>query len=47
MPWWRSWWALTILGVAITGVTVGAVWGARPSLSPNATVTYKPPTNPF
>jgi hypothetical protein len=47
VPWWRSWWALTILGVAITGVTVGAVWGARPTLSPNATVGYKPPTNPF
>lgn len=47
VPWWRSWWALTLLGVVVTGVTVGAVWGARPGVSSNATVSYKPPANPF
>jgi hypothetical protein len=33
LPWWRTWWALTLAGVAITGVTVGVVWLARPWLS--------------
>jgi hypothetical protein len=32
LPWWRTWWALTLAGVAITGVTVGVVWLARPWL---------------
>ena len=30
LPWWRSWWALSLAGVALTGATVGVVWLARP-----------------
>src|SRR5262249_32657502 len=47
VPWYRSWWALSLLGVVLTGVTVGAVWGARPTIKTNATVTYQPPANPL
>ena len=32
LPWWRTWWALSLAGVAVTGVTVGVVWLARPWL---------------
>jgi PEGA domain-containing protein len=32
LPWWRTWWALSLAGVALTGVTVGVVWLARPWL---------------
>ena len=32
IPWWRTWWALSLAGVALTGVTVGVVWLARPWL---------------
>jgi hypothetical protein len=32
VPWWRTWWALSLAGVALTGVTVGVVWLARPWL---------------
>jgi hypothetical protein len=30
VPWYRSWWALTLSGVVITGVVAGIVVGARP-----------------
>jgi hypothetical protein len=47
VPWYRSWWALSLLSVVLTGVTVGAVWGSRPTIKSNATVTYQPPANPL
>jgi len=46
VPWWRSWWALSLAGLALTGVTVGAVWGARPTLSYDKIVTYRPSPTP-
>jgi hypothetical protein len=30
VPWYRSWWALTVGGIFITGITVGVVIAARP-----------------
>jgi hypothetical protein len=30
VPWYRSWWALTLAGVVLTGVTAGIVIGAVP-----------------
>jgi hypothetical protein len=32
LKWYRTWWALSLAGVAITGITVGVVWLARPGL---------------
>jgi hypothetical protein len=47
MPWWRTWWALSLAGVVITGVTVGAVWGARPGLPhADSTTPYRPMPQP-
>ena len=44
VPWWRTWWALTLAGVAVTGVTVGVVWLARPWLSHGDSSTAYDPT---
>jgi hypothetical protein len=44
LPWWRTWWALTLAGVAITGVTVGVVWLARPWLQHGESATGFNPT---
>jgi hypothetical protein len=47
VPWWRSWWALTLAGVALTGVTVGVVWLARPWLDHGDSSTpYNPMPQP-
>ena len=46
LPWWRSWWALSIAGAALTGATVGIVWGLRPTVHADRTVTYQPPPGP-
>jgi hypothetical protein len=46
VPWWRSWWALTISGVVITGVVAGAVLLSRPTVTSDATTTYVPPATP-
>ncbi|HEX9105136.1 MAG TPA: PEGA domain-containing protein [Polyangia bacterium] len=47
VAWWRSWWALTLAGVALTGVTVGAVWLARPWLQHGDSSTpYNPMPQP-
>jgi hypothetical protein len=40
LPWYRSWWALTLVGVAVTGVTTGIVWGVRPGVGSDRTVIY-------
>jgi hypothetical protein len=40
LPWYRSWWALTLVGVAVTGVTTGIVWGVRPGVSSDRTIIY-------
>jgi hypothetical protein len=47
VPWWRTWWALTLAGVALTGVTVGVVWLARPWLSHgDSSTAYDPMPQP-
>ena len=47
VPWWRSWWALTLAGVALTGVTIGVVWLARPWLDHGDSSTgYNPMPQP-
>ena len=47
VPWWRTWWALTLAGVAVTGVTVGVVWLARPWLSHgDSSTSYNPMPQP-
>jgi hypothetical protein len=30
VPWYRSWWALSLAGVVLTGVTVGIIIGSQP-----------------
>jgi hypothetical protein len=47
VPWWRTWWALTLAGVALTGTTVGVVWLARPWLDHGDSSTgYNPMPQP-
>ncbi len=47
LPWWRTWWALSLAGVALTGVTVGVVWLARPWLEHgDASSGYSPTPQP-
>lgn len=41
MPWYRSWWALSITGVVLAGATAGIAYAARPTLSADHTTTYK------
>ncbi len=47
VPWWRTWWALSLAGVALTGVTVGVVWLARPWLDHgDSSTAYNPTPQP-
>jgi len=46
VPWWRSWWALTVSGVIITGVVAGAVVLSRPGVTADQTATYVPSRGP-
>jgi hypothetical protein len=46
VPWWRSWWALSLSGVIITGVTVGAVFASRPGITSDHSVGYTAPPAP-
>jgi hypothetical protein len=47
LPWWRTWWALTLAGVALTGVTVGVVFLARPWLEHgDSSTAYNPMPQP-
>jgi hypothetical protein len=46
VPWWRSWWALTITGVVLTGATAGIVIGARPGVSADHSTSYTAPAVP-
>ena len=47
VPWWRTWWALSLAGVALTGVTVGVVWLARPWLQHgDSSTAYDPMPQP-
>jgi hypothetical protein len=46
VPWWRSWWALTVSGVVITGAVAGAVWGTRPTVTFDKSATYVPSQTP-
>lgn len=41
LPWYRSWWALTLSGVVLTGVTAGVVLLARPGIASDSTVRYR------
>jgi hypothetical protein len=41
LPWWRSWWALTLSGVVLTGVTAGIIVLAYPGIKADQTVSYK------
>jgi hypothetical protein len=46
IPWYRSWWALTIAGAALTAVTAGAIYATRPSIAADRTVTFRPSPGP-
>ncbi|MCU1279416.1 MAG: hypothetical protein JWM53_2962 [bacterium] len=47
LPWWRTWWALTLAGVVLTGVTVGVVFLARPWLEHgDSSTAYNPMPQP-
>ncbi|MEO6952533.1 MAG: hypothetical protein ABI321_12015 [Polyangia bacterium] len=41
VPWYRSWWALTVGGVVLAGVTTGIVLGVRPGLAHDHDVSYR------
>ena len=41
VPWYRSWWALSITGVVLVGATAGIVYGARPSISWDHGASYR------
>jgi hypothetical protein len=41
VPWYRSWWALTITGAVLVGATAGIVYAAKPNISANEHVVYK------
>lgn len=45
-PWWRSWWALTLSGVVLTGAAVGVVWLARPGIERDRGAIYTPTPTP-
>lgn len=40
-PWYRSWWALTVGGVVLAGVTTGIVFGTRAGLNHDHDVAYR------
>jgi hypothetical protein len=46
LPWYRTWWALSLAGVVLTGATTGLVYGLRPGVSADKTVTYQAPPVP-
>jgi PEGA domain len=46
VPWWRSWWALTIAAGVVTGVTAGAIYGSRANVGYDRAVTFQPPPGP-
>ena len=47
LPWWRRWWALSLAGVALTGVTIGVVVVARPWLEHgDSSTAYRPLPQP-
>jgi hypothetical protein len=46
LPWYRRWWAFGAAGVVLTGVTVGVVWLARPSLHEDSTAIFTPTPKP-
>ena len=44
VPWYRSWWALTVTGVVIAGTTAGIAYGVRSALpSTDAQTHYVAP----
>jgi hypothetical protein len=42
-PWYRSWWLLSITGVALTGATIGIVWAVRPGFGFDQKIDYRVP----
>jgi hypothetical protein len=47
VPWYRTWWALTLAGVVITGGVTTAIWFSRPSLpKTDGTTPYQPMPTP-
>jgi hypothetical protein len=46
LPWYRRWWALAGAGVALTGVTIGVVWLARPQLHTDSSAVFNPAPRP-
>jgi hypothetical protein len=46
LPWYRRWWAFAGAGVALTGVTIGVVWLARPGLHDDSSGRFNPVPRP-
>ncbi|HZS38554.1 MAG TPA: PEGA domain-containing protein, partial [Polyangia bacterium] len=46
VPWYRSWWALSICGAVVAATTAGIIYGTRPSISADRSVTFQPPPGP-
>jgi hypothetical protein len=46
LAWYRHWWAVAGVGVALTAVTAGIVWGVRAGISQDQTVPYTPKPMP-
>ena len=46
LPWYRTWWALSLAGGVITGVTVGLAYGLRPGVTSESTLKYQVAPSP-
>jgi hypothetical protein len=40
-PWYRTWWALSLSGVILTGLTAGIVFAVRPELTADHSLSYQ------
>jgi PEGA domain len=41
LPWYRTWWALTLSGIVLTGVTTGIVFAARPDITADRSLHFR------
>ena len=46
LPWYRTWWALSLAGGVITGATIGLVYGLRPGVTADKTLSYQVAPSP-
>jgi len=44
LPWYRTWWALSLGAVVLSGAAIGVVYAVRPGLSIDKTIDYRSTT---